>query len=385
MTRCAVASADGRPGLRSRDRAGRARFGTIAADVDPTRHPRSADQSPCRPPRSGGASSSSSPSAATRSCPSASLVPAGDQTLLFTNCGMVQFKDVLTGAETAQLHPGRRLPALPARRRQAQRLRGGRPDAAPPHAVRDARQLELRRLLQARGDPLGVGLPDPRPRASRASAWRPRPTRPTTSPSRSGATRSACRRSGSSAGATSPTATRRTGGGWPTSGRAGRAARSTSTAARTFSEGPECVPDHSEHCPRWLEIWNLVFMEFELHPDRLADAAAGPGRRHRAWASSASPASSSRSRRTTTPTCSRRSTPGCGSCSATTRTPSSRSASATRSSPTTRAPSRSSSPMTSFPAMKGGATSCAASCVAPCATAGCWGGASRSWPRRRPS
>src|SRR5206468_9978185 len=31
--------------------------------------------------------------------PSASLVPAGDQTLLFTNSGMVQFKDVLTGSE----------------------------------------------------------------------------------------------------------------------------------------------------------------------------------------------------------------------------------------------------------------------------------------------
>ncbi|MDP9483327.1 MAG: alanine--tRNA ligase, partial [Chloroflexota bacterium] len=34
-----------------------------------------------------------------------------------------------------------------------------------------------------------------------------------------------------------------------------------------FSEGPECVPDHSERCPRWLEIWNLVFMEFDQGPD----------------------------------------------------------------------------------------------------------------------
>jgi alanyl-tRNA synthetase len=30
-----------------------------------------------------------------------------------------------------------------------------------------------------------------------------------------------------------------------------------------LSEGPHCIPDHDENCPRWLEIWNLVFMEFD--------------------------------------------------------------------------------------------------------------------------
>ncbi len=39
-----------------------------------------------------------------------------------------------------------------------------------------------------------------------------------------------------------------------------------------LSEGPDCVPDHSEHCPRWLEIWNLVFMEY----DRSADGTLTP-------------------------------------------------------------------------------------------------------------
>src|SRR6266571_1533819 len=34
-----------------------------------------------------------------------------------------------------------------------------------------------------------------------------------------------------------------------------------------LSEGPQCIPDHSEQCPRWLEIWNLVFMEFDQRPD----------------------------------------------------------------------------------------------------------------------
>jgi alanyl-tRNA synthetase len=39
-----------------------------------------------------------------------------------------------------------------------------------------------------------------------------------------------------------------------------------------FSEGPECIPDHSETCPRWLEFWNLVFMQY----DRAADGTLTP-------------------------------------------------------------------------------------------------------------
>src|ERR671910_27978 len=65
--------------------------------------------------------------------------------------------------------PGGLGAALRAGRRQAQRPRCHRPLAAAPELLRDARQLQLRRLLQARGDRLGVGVrhrgarPRPRP------------------------------------------------------------------------------------------------------------------------------------------------------------------------------------------------------------------------------
>ncbi len=105
-----------------------------------------------------------------------------------------------------------------------------------------------------------------------------------------------------------------------------------------LSEGPECIPDHSEHCPRWLEVWNLVFMEFDRAADgtltplpfQSVDTGHGPRAHGLAW--------SRASTRTTGPTCSCRSSSAWRRSSATTRRRWRASASATRWWPTTRAP-----------------------------------------------
>ena len=51
--------------------------------------------------------------------PSSPLVPRNDPTLLFTNAGMVQFKNVFTGAEKRPYSPRHLGAEMRARRRQA--------------------------------------------------------------------------------------------------------------------------------------------------------------------------------------------------------------------------------------------------------------------------
>jgi alanyl-tRNA synthetase len=198
--------------------------------------------------------------------PSASLVPAGDQTLLFTNSGMVQFKDVLTGRE-------KRSYVRAADYQRCLRVAGKHNDfeevgRTPRHhtffemlgnwsfgdyfkreAIHWAWEL-LTNVYGIPGDRLAatvytdddeaydvwrdeIGLPPERiarwgnvEQGNDANFWRMADTGP-----------------------------------------CGRCSEVHFDRGIEFSEGPECIPDHSEHCPRWLEIWNLVFMEFEQRAD----------------------------------------------------------------------------------------------------------------------
>ncbi len=208
--------------------------------------------------------------------PSSSLVPAGDATLLFVNSGMVPFKDALTGAE-------KRSYTRAVNFQRCLRVAGKHNDfeevgRSPRHHTffemlgnwsfgdyfkREAIHWAwdfLTKDLGIPGDRLAatvyttdddahgiwkdeIGLPPERlvrwgdfPAGDEKNWWRMADTGP-----------------------------------------CGPCSEIHFDRGPQFSEGDFCVPDHSEMCPRWLEIWNLVFMQYELHPDRSLTPLPAPG------------------------------------------------------------------------------------------------------------
>ncbi len=192
--------------------------------------------------------------------PSSPLVPGNDPTLAVhqRRHGAVQGR--LPRQGRAQLQARRELAALRARRRQAQRPRERRLHRAPPHLLRDARQLQLRRLLQAEAIEFAWELRHPHARDSaRASLGhrlpgRRRGRRPLAEPDQA-STRSASRRMDESSNF------------WAM-GDTGPCGPCTEIF---YDHGPEIAggPPGStdEDGDRYVEIWNLVFMQFERSAD----------------------------------------------------------------------------------------------------------------------
>ena len=198
--------------------------------------------------------------------PSASLVPAGDATLLFTNSGMVQFKDVLIGAETRSY-------TRAVDYQRCLRVAGKHNDFE--EVGRTPRHHTLFEMLGnwSFGDYFkreaihwawdfltrDLGIPGDRLAATTYrddevawNVWRDEIGLPPERMARWGDVDAGDDRNFWRMAETGP---------------CGPCSEIHFDRGAQFSEGPQCIPDHSETCPRWLEIWNLVFMEFDQRPD----------------------------------------------------------------------------------------------------------------------
>ena len=194
--------------------------------------------------------------------PSASLVPGGDQTLLFTNSGMVQFKDVFRGVETRSYSR-----AVDSQR--CLRVAGKHNDFE--EVGRTPRHHTLFEMLGSwsfgdyfkreaihwaweflTGD---LGIPAERLAATTYTddeeswaIWRDEIGLPPERMARWGDVDNGDDHNFWRMADTGP---------------CGPNSEIHYDRGAHLSEGPGCVPDHTETCPRWLEIWNLVFMEFD--------------------------------------------------------------------------------------------------------------------------
>src|SRR5258706_5669493 len=198
--------------------------------------------------------------------PSASLVPAGDQTLLFTNSGMVQFKDVFTGAE-------KRSYTRAVDYQRCLRVAGKHNDFE--EVGRTPRHHTLFEMLGnwSFGDYFkreaihwawdfltkDLGIPAERLAATTYkddevawNIWRDEIGLPPERMARWGDVDKGDDHNFWRMADTGP---------------CGPCSEIHFDRGLHLSEGPQCVPDHSETCPRWLEIWNLVFMEFDQRPE----------------------------------------------------------------------------------------------------------------------
>ncbi|HEY8198776.1 MAG TPA: alanine--tRNA ligase [Candidatus Limnocylindrales bacterium] len=198
--------------------------------------------------------------------PSASLVPAGDQTLLFTNSGMVQFKEVLTGATKVSYTR-----AVDVQR--CLRVAGKHNDfeeigRSPRHHTffemlgnwsfgdyfkREAIQWAWQFLT------VDLGIPADRLAATTYKdddlawdIWTKEIGLPPERMARWGDVEAGDDKNFWRMADTGP---------------CGPCSEIHFDRGIEFSEGPHCVPDHSEQCPRWAELWNLVFMEFDQRSD----------------------------------------------------------------------------------------------------------------------
>ena len=203
--------------------------------------------------------------------PSASLIPAGDRTLLFTNSGMVQFKEVFTGAEKRSYTR-----AVDVQR--CLRVAGKHNDFE--EVGRTPRHHTLFEMMGnwSFGDyfkreaihwaweflTVELGIPAERIAATTYTdddearrIWTEEIGLPPERMAQWGDIAAGDDHNFWSMGETGP---------------CGPCSELHYDRGADLSEGPDCVPDHSETCPRWLEIWNLVFMQF----DRSADGTLTP-------------------------------------------------------------------------------------------------------------